>query len=87
MAAKSYWTPVACDSEGNKRAISSWFSPLCNGMEPIKADILCDIETDREKKIRVLMRQPDGTERLAIRSKRKGGFTITLERRSTPKER
>jgi len=77
---KSYWSGVSCDSDRDRKALLSWFSPLCDDMTPIKAEILCDLETDREKKLRVLMRRPTGEEQWAIRSRTKSGHTITLKR-------
>ena len=32
---------------------------MCHGLTPYKAEILCDIETDREKKIRAFMTDAD----------------------------
>lgn len=76
--AKSYWSPVASDGERHQRAILSWFGVLCEGMAVEKAEILCDMETDREKKIRAFVVDKDGKRRVAVRAKNKGGYTISL---------
>ena len=58
---KSYWQAVSLSSDGDKEAAKSWFVPLCDDdMTPYKAEILLDTETDREKKLRVLMTDPSG---------------------------
>lgn len=75
---KSYWSSVCCNSDRDRQAVLSWFSPLCDGMTPIKAEILCDIETDREKKIRALMRDDQGRERWAVRTKGARTYSISL---------
>ncbi len=59
MAKKSYWQTVSLDSERSRAATLSWFKPLSDGMTPYKAEILCDIETDDEKKIRAFVRRDD----------------------------
>ncbi len=57
---KSYWQSVYVDSESAKRVVMSYFQPMCEGMTPYKAEILCDIETDREKKLRAFMVNESG---------------------------
>jgi hypothetical protein len=52
---KTYWLSAYIGSDKAKENIKTWFTPLCDGMTPYKAEILCDIETDREKKIRAFM--------------------------------
>jgi len=59
MPSKSYWQEAYVGNERSQDAIRSWFGPLCEGMTPYKAEILCDIETDREKKIRAFMTDAD----------------------------
>lgn len=76
---KSEWVSVSCNSDRDRVAIRSWFSPLCDDMTPKKAEILVDCETDSEKKLRTLMVDASGKERWAIRSKNKRGHTITLK--------
>ncbi len=60
MRAKSYWQSACVDSDRSKDAIRSWFHPLSEGMTPYKAEILCEIDTDREKKIRAFMTDESG---------------------------
>ena len=57
---KSYWQSAYVGSDDAKEAVKAWFQPLCGDMTPYKAEILCDIETDREKKIRAFMTDADG---------------------------
>lgn len=59
---KTYWQSVSLRSERDRNAVSSWFHPLSNGLTPYKADVLCDVETDAEKKVRVFMRDGAGRE-------------------------
>ncbi len=76
---KSQWTEVWCDSPASKAAALSWFRPVCDGMTPEKVEILCDIETDREKKIRAVMIDKDGTRRVAYRTLGTRNYTISLK--------
>lgn len=78
MPSKSYWQAVACSTPGHKEAIKSWFSPLCDDMTPENAEILCDRETDREKKIRATMIDKNGVRRVATRTKGGRTFSVTL---------
>jgi hypothetical protein len=59
---KTYWSAVSLRSDRDKAAVSSWFRPLSDGMTPYKAEVLCDIETEQEKKLRVFMRDAAGKE-------------------------
>jgi hypothetical protein len=70
---------VSCDSDRDRNAIKSWFSPLCDEMSVVSAEILCDRETDEEKKFRAIMLDTDGKERVAIRARTKTGWTLTLK--------
>lgn len=79
MNKKAYWSPVCCTTDRDKANIKSWFGFMCADMTPEKAEILCDIETDKEKKIRVLMVDKEGKRRWAIRAKTSRGVTITLK--------
>ncbi len=69
---KSYWQKMSCEGRRAQDAALSWFSPLSDGMTVVSADILCDIETDKEKKIRAVMVDADG---------KKLSFTRTLGKR------
>ena len=60
MPNKSYWQEAYIGNANSKAAVKSWFGALCEGMIPYKAEILCDFETDREKKIRVFMTDDKG---------------------------
>lgn len=59
MANRSYWQSAYVGSDRAKHDVKSWFAPMCDGMTPYKAEILCDIDTDREKKIRAFMTDAD----------------------------
>lgn len=60
MARKTYWQNVSLHTDRDKEVCKSWFSPLCEGMTPNKVEVLCDIETDREKKLRAFMTDAEG---------------------------
>ena len=66
--AKSYWQSVHVGDDRAREAVKSWFAPLCDGMTPFKAEILCDIETDREKKIRAFMTDAAGAKFVFVRT-------------------
>ena len=52
---KSTWMGVTLRTKRNKASVMSWFGIMGEDMMPEKAEILCDNETDREKKIRVFV--------------------------------
>jgi hypothetical protein len=58
--------------------VKSWFQPLCEDMTPYKAEILCDKETDREKKIRAFMTDPHGKKFKFERTKGGRNFSVTM---------
>lgn len=66
---KSTWMGVSVEGERSQRAVLSWFAPLCEGMTVEKAEILCDNETDQEKKIRAFVVDKNGKRHVAIRTK------------------
>lgn len=74
---KSYWMAVATRTERSKKAVLSWFSPVCDGMTVESAEVLCDIETDREKKIKAVMVDTNGKRKIATRTMGKN-YTISL---------
>ena len=76
---KSYWSGVSIHGERSQAAVKSWFSPLCDDMTVEKAEILCDIETDREKKIRAVMVDPSGKRHIATRTKGGRTYSISLK--------
>lgn len=80
IVGKSYWMGVSTDNDRDKANVKSWFSPLCDKMTVESAEIMCDVATDREKKIRAVMVDENGKRRIAIRSKTKGGWSVTLKR-------
>lgn len=67
---KSEWTQVCCEREPHKASIKSWFGAFLppSWGDPLKAEILVDCETDREKKIRALFRRADGRLSEAVRT-------------------
>lgn len=77
--AKSYWSTVSSDGEQAQRAIKSWLSPLCDDMTVEKAELLCDVETDREKKIRAFVTDKNGKRFVAERTRGGRQFSISLK--------
>lgn len=78
IVGKSYWMGVSTDGEKSKAAVRSWFSPLCDKMTVESAEILCDVETDREKKIRAVMVDENGKRHIATRTKGRT-YSISLK--------
>lgn len=76
---KSYWQSVSLHDEQSQEAIRSWFMGLADGMRCDKAEILCDIETDAEKRIRAVMTDADGHRHELIRTRGKR-FSISSKR-------
>ncbi len=76
--AKSYWQSMVCDGPRSHAAIKSWLAPMCDAMTPLKAEVLCDIATDKEKKMRVLMQDENGKKLWVIRTFGRK-FSITLK--------
>jgi hypothetical protein len=79
MASKSYWQAIYMDSADAKASIQSWFAPMCEGMTPYKAEILCDIETDSEKKLRAFMIDVENKHYKFERTR--GGKTFSISRK------
>jgi hypothetical protein len=77
--AKSYWQGMCCTTERDKSAIKSWFTPFCDDMEPASCDVLCDIDTDRSKKVRAIMVGKNGKRVLATRTLGRKTFSIHLK--------
>jgi hypothetical protein len=75
-SAKSYWMGVSTITDREKQSVLSWFMPLCSGMAVESAQILCDVATDREKKIKAVMVDDQGVRRMATRTL--GGKTFTI---------
>ncbi|MDB5616045.1 hypothetical protein [Tardiphaga sp.] len=82
MANKSYWQSAYIGNEKSQEAVRSWFGSMADGMTAYKAEILCDIATDREKKIRAFMTD---TENKHYRFERTlGGKTFSISRKVLP---
>lgn len=81
MMAKSYWQDVFVGDHKSRAAVKSWFSPLCDGMTPYKAEILCDTQTDAEKKIRAFMTDIQGAK---FKFERTKGKTFSVSRKPLP---
>lgn len=77
--AKSEWSGVSVRTDRDKVAVKSWFGFLCKDMTPEKAEVLCDVETDREKKIRCIMVDAKGKKFLATRTLGGKTFNISLK--------
>lgn len=77
MPSKSYWQEAYIGSARSKQDVKSWFGPLCEGMIPYKAEILCDIDTDREKKIRAYMTDAEGRNYLLERTLGRKTFSVS----------
>ncbi len=77
---KSYWQSMRIHTDGDKRAVKNWFAPVCNDMTPESAEILCDKQTDREKKLRAVMVDADGVKHIATRTLGGRTFTVTLKK-------
>lgn len=82
MPNKSYWQEAYIGSDRAKEDVKSWFAPMCEGLTPYKAEILCDIETDREKKIRAFMTDADGKRYQLERTR--GGRDFSITRKCLP---
>jgi hypothetical protein len=78
MTKKSYWQAMGLSTLSDKQAAKSWFEPLCDDdMIPYKAEILLDVETDREKKLRVFMTDAAGRNYRFERTRGQKNFSIT----------
>lgn len=65
---KSYWLGMVVDNPAAQQAVKSWLMGLVDGMTCESADVLCDAETDREKKLRAVMVDAKGKRRLFTRT-------------------
>lgn len=77
---KSYWQRMSVRTDGDRQAVKSWFSPLCDDMTPESAEVLCDKQTDREKKARAMMVDADGVKHIATRTLGGKTFSIAIRR-------
>jgi hypothetical protein len=81
MKNKSYWQAAYIGSDDAKAIVKSWFAPMCEGMVPYKADILCDVETDKEKKLRAFMTDDKNNHFKFERTR--GANTFSISRKPT----
>lgn len=79
---RSYWMEVFVETEQSKAACKSWFPILADGLTPYKSEILCDAETDREKKIRAFMTDERGLHYKLERTL--GGHRRSISRKRIP---
>lgn len=79
---KSYWQSGYVGDDRAKDNVRSWFSPMCDGMTPYKAEILCDTEIDREKKVRAFMTDSGGACYQFVRTL--GGKKFSISRKRIP---
>ena len=79
---KSVWGGIGLDDERSKETCRSWFSGMADGMEPVKAEILERLFDGKEMKLRVLFREPNGTEHEMVRTLGGKTFSITSRRLS-----
>lgn len=80
--AKSYWQSASVDGPRSQESIKSWFGDFAEGMTAYKAEILCDVETDQEKKIRAFM--TDATGRRYQFERTLGNKTFSISRKPLP---
>lgn len=76
---KTYWQKCACDTPGSRDAIKSWFSPMSDGMIPYRAELLCDIETDAEKRLRAFMTNKAGQRFEFTRSRNGRNVNVSIK--------
>ncbi len=76
---KSYWQSMSTHDARSQDAIRAWMNGLADGMTCTKCEVLCDIETDREKKLRAFMTDPRGVKYVFVRTLGKT-WTISSER-------
>lgn len=76
---KTYWQSCVVRDDASKAAIKTWFAPLADKMIPYQADILCDVETDRELKLRAYMADERGQKYAFTRTRGGRTFTMTMQ--------
>lgn len=76
---KSYWQKMHIGGAKSQAAVKSWFGMCVDESDTVReAEILCDKETDREKKIRAVVAASDGA---TFRLERTlGGKQFTIKR-------
>ncbi len=83
---KSYWLPMLVSSDRQKSACKSWFSPIADDLTPYRADVLCDLATDREKKVRAFMTDADGKHFHLERTRGGRTFSVSIKQVDAPKD-
>lgn len=53
----------------NTDTLRTWFDPLADDLTAVSADVLCDVVTDRVKKLRAVMVDKRGNRFLLMRSR------------------
>lgn len=76
---KSYWTDCFIDSPRAQEAVKSWFGRLAEGLTITKAEILADVETDAEKKLRIFGVNAEGKQFRLIRVRTVRGFSLAIK--------
>jgi hypothetical protein len=77
---KTYWQSCAVHDDRSRDAVKTWFAPLADEMIPYQADVLCDVETDRELKLRAYMTDACGKKWMHTRTRGgKRGYTTTMQ--------
>lgn len=77
---RSYWSGISLHSDAAKDALRSWFMPLADDMIPYKGEVLCDVETDRDKKLRAFMVGKDGKRYVLTRTRgSQGNYSVTIK--------
>lgn len=84
MPNKSYWQEAYLGGERDKEAVKSWFGSMAEGLTPYKAELLCDIATDRNKKIRALMTDSDNNHFQLERTLGRTTFSVSRKRLPDP---
>lgn len=84
MPRKTYWQSMSLHTDRDKENCKSWFPGLCDGMTPYKAEVLCDIDTDREKKLRVFMVGADGRHHQLERTRGHANYSVSIKEIPAP---
>jgi hypothetical protein len=74
---------VSLEDDRSKTACKAWFPVLADELTPYKAEVLCDVETDDEKKIRAFMTDKEGQHYKLERTRGKK-YSISKRRIPTP---
>ncbi len=77
-SSKSYWQKMSVNNERDRGIVKSWFAPMCDDLTAESAEILCDMDTDREKKLRAVMVDSEGKKHVATRTLGGKTFVVTI---------